>query len=62
MVNAQLRYQSESGKWSITAWGKNITNQLIASNKTLGIALWGYPIYGGVEPPATYGVTLGVKF
>jgi iron complex outermembrane receptor protein len=61
-LNASLRYESESGRYSVTAWGKNVTNRLVANNMVLGIALWGYPIYGAIDPPATYGVTLGVKF
>ncbi|WP_126847708.1 TonB-dependent receptor domain-containing protein [Sphingomonas sp. TF3] len=47
---------------SLTVWGKNVTNKLVAGNKILGIPLWGYPIYGNIEPPATYGVTLAARF
>lgn len=60
-ANASIKF--DTGKnWSLTLWGKNIFNAVVASNKTLGIALWGYPIYGAIEPPATFGGTLGVKF
>jgi iron complex outermembrane receptor protein len=61
-LNASLRYLSENGKWTATAWGKNVTNRFTASNILVTIALWGYPLYGSVDPPATYGVTLGYKF
>jgi iron complex outermembrane receptor protein len=61
-LNASLKYLSESGKWSAMLWGKNVTNRLTASNKVVTIALWGYPIYGSVDPPATYGITLNYKF
>jgi len=61
-MNASLKYTSESGKWSTTLWGKNVTNQLTAASKIVSIALWGYPIYGVVDPPATYGITLNYKF
>ncbi|MEA3180578.1 MAG: iron complex outerrane recepter protein [Gammaproteobacteria bacterium] len=61
-LNAFLRYDSSGGNWSLTAWGKNITNKLIASSNTLGIGLWGFPIYGAFEPPATYGATFSIKF
>lgn len=47
---------------SLTLWGKNITNKLVAGNKILGIQLWGFPIYGSIEPPATFGVTLATRF
>jgi iron complex outermembrane recepter protein len=61
-INASLRYLNPSGKWSATLWGKNVTNRFTAANKVVGIALWGYPIYGAVDPPATYGITLDYKF
>ena len=61
-LNASIRYENADGTLSVTAWGKNLTDEFIWSNKTLGIGLWGFPIYSAVEPPATYGVTLGVAF
>jgi iron complex outermembrane receptor protein len=61
-LNASLKYLSESGKWSATLWGKNVANRLTAASKIVSIALWGYPIYGVVDPPATYGITLNYKF
>jgi iron complex outermembrane receptor protein len=61
-VNASLKYQSESKKWSATLWGKNVANRLVAANKVVTIAVWGYPIYGAIDPPATYGVTFDYKF
>jgi iron complex outermembrane recepter protein len=61
-LNAQLRFDSASGKWYASLWGKNITDQLVATSKILTVALWGYPIYGSVAPPATYGAEVGVKF
>ena len=61
-INAQLRYDSASGKWYASLWGKNVTNQLVATAKILTVALWGYPIYGSVAPPATYGAEFGIKF
>jgi iron complex outermembrane recepter protein len=61
-LNALLRYDSPSGKWYAQLWGKNVTNKLVATSKILTVALWGYPIYGSVAPPATYGAEAGVKF
>jgi iron complex outermembrane recepter protein len=61
-LNALLRFDSPSGKWYASLWGKNVTNQLVATSKILTVALWGYPIYGSVAPPATYGAEFGVKF
>jgi iron complex outermembrane recepter protein len=61
-INASLKYLSSTGKWSATLWGKNVTDRFTAANKLVTIALWGYPIYGAVDPPATYGITLDYKF
>jgi len=61
-INAQIRYESPSGKYYASVWGKNITNELVATSKILTVALWGYPIYGSVAPPATYGIEGGIKF
>lgn len=61
-LDAQLRFDSPSGRWYASLWGKNVTNRLVATSKILTVALWGYPIYGSVAPPATYGAEFGVKF
>jgi iron complex outermembrane receptor protein len=61
-INAQVRYESPGGKWYASLWGKNVTNELVATSKILTVALWGYPIYGSVAPPATYGAEFGIKF
>ncbi|MCB2050153.1 MAG: TonB-dependent receptor, partial [Novosphingobium sp.] len=60
-VNASLKL--DTGKnWYVTAWGKNIFDVKTSNNIALGIALWGLPLYGAIDPPATYGATLGVNF
>lgn len=60
-INALLRYDSGSF-WSLSVWGKNLTNEYVKSNELVTIALWGYPRYGSIEPPRTYGATFGLKF
>jgi iron complex outermembrane recepter protein len=60
-INASLRYDSVSGRWYLTAWGKNVTDRRVITNMTAGPATWGYGIYGALDPPATYGVTFGLK-
>lgn len=60
-VNALLKYDSGSN-WSISAWGKNIFGVKTAANKILGIALWGLPIYGAIDPPTTFGGTFSLDF
>ena len=60
-VNALMRYDSPSF-WSLSVWGKNLTNANIISNELVTIALWGYPRYGAIEPPRTFGGTLSLRF
>lgn len=60
-VNALIRYDSGSF-WNVSLWGKNLTNEYVQSNELVTIALWGYPRYGAVEPPRTYGATVGFRF
>ena len=45
-------------KWELTAWAKNLTNEL---NYTSKLALFG-TIYGTYIPPRTYGVTARFRF
>jgi iron complex outermembrane recepter protein len=60
-VNASLKF--DTGKnWSVSIWGKNIFDVQTAGNKILGIGLWGFPIYGAIDAPATVGGTLSLKF
>jgi iron complex outermembrane recepter protein len=60
-TNLYAKY--DSGKsWTVALWGKNVTNRQTAGNKLLTIQLWGYPIYGSMDAPRTFGGTVGVKF
>ena len=60
-LNALMRYDSPS-LWSLTFWGKNLTNATVKANELVTIQLWGYPRYGSIEPPRTFGATLGLRF
>mgnify|MGYP001087578982 FL=1 len=58
LVNAQLRYTAEDGKWYLGLWGKNLTNTTYKASALfngLGGALDFY------APPRTYGLQLGFK-
>jgi iron complex outermembrane receptor protein len=61
-MNAIARYTLPSGHWTVSMWGKNITDRQVAANKILGVGLYGYPIYGALEAPATFGATIGYTF
>ncbi len=60
-TDASLRYSARDNAWYIGAWVKNLENKPIATT----ISLSGYALYPGaafLEPPRTYGGTVGFAF
>lgn len=60
LFDATLTYTAPGEKWHVTAWGKNLSNELVAAgsfavslSRTVGTTFL---------PPRTYGVTLGYNF
>jgi iron complex outermembrane receptor protein len=60
MLDANVMYTSPSGAWSVNAWAKNITDELVwagsfsvSTSRTIG---------GTLMPPRSYGVTFGFRF
>ena len=60
--NASLRYDTGDGKWSATAYVRNIGDEEVVSASLVSSGLVGFPINGSFEPPRTYGVTLRRNF
>lgn len=58
MLNARIGLRDIDDKWEVTAWAKNLTNEL---NYTSKLELFG-TIYGTYIPPRTYGVTARFRF
>jgi hypothetical protein len=58
MVNAALSWTASADRFTVTLWGKNLSNEAVA-NAILASALGSLAAY---QPPRTYGVTAGVKF
>ena len=58
LLNARIGVRDVDSKWELTAWAKNLTNEL---NYTSKLALFG-TIYGTYIPPRTYGVTARFRF
>jgi iron complex outermembrane recepter protein len=59
--NASLTY--DSGQWwTVTLWGRNLTNRAIVSNQLISADFWGYPRLTYLRDPRTYGVDFKVKF
>ncbi|WP_422061052.1 TonB-dependent receptor [Sphingopyxis sp.] len=58
LLNARIGVRDADDKWEISAWAKNLTNEL---NYTSKLELFG-TIYGTYIPPRTYGVTARFRF
>ncbi len=59
MLSASLRWTAPEDRFSVSLWGKNLTDSEVLQNElTLGFG----PHYGNYLPPRTYGVELGVTF
>lgn len=56
IADARAAYESPSGKWEVALWGKNLTDELVATHITA------FPAFRQTlniyQPPRTYGVSL----
>jgi iron complex outermembrane receptor protein len=60
MWDANIRYEAPGGKFSVNAWVKNITDELVyAGSFSVSTSR---AIGGTLMPPRTYGVTFGYEF
>ena len=57
-VDARIGYEALDGRWSLMAWGKNLSNKYYWTNVVTASDFSAR--YAGM--PATYGVTFGFKF
>ncbi len=58
-VDASLRWLPDDGDYTVTLWGKNLTNEVEILNYLPVSTLFGEY---HATPPRTYGVTFGMKF
>ncbi|MCU0976610.1 MAG: TonB-dependent receptor [Steroidobacteraceae bacterium] len=66
LLGAEARYESEDGRWFVSAFGRNLTDELYETwianvARFLGPAD-GAPRYVGWGAPRTYGLRLGMRF
>ena len=62
LVNLMAGYEGGDGKWSVTGWVRNATDEFIYSNNIITAPLYGSVRVGSLLPPRTYGLTLAVNF
>jgi iron complex outermembrane recepter protein len=59
LVDATLRWSPDNGRYSISVWGRNLTNKI----QILGYTPVGTTFaFGAPTPPRTFGTTLSVNF
>ena len=62
MLDARLGYTTPDGRWSVAAFGKNLTNEAYFTNQILTGTVYGAEFVGPLGPPRTYGVEIGFNF
>ena len=62
LQNAFITYDPGDGHWRLALYIKNLRNRTILASGQVATALVGSPIIGFVQPPRTYGATLGYRF
>lgn len=60
--NAQASFDFADGRYRLSAFADNLTDETIYTNKLVGAALLGFNIITSVAPPRTFGVELGIKY
>ena len=59
MLDANVRYEPRNSRYSVTVWGRNLTNNIqLDSFLTVGTEFTSY----GVTAPRTFGVSVAAKF
>ncbi|HKX78858.1 MAG TPA: TonB-dependent receptor [Novosphingobium sp.] len=58
LVNASIGWAAPDEAYSVSIWGKNLTNEAVLLSKDGAV----HATAVSYQPPRTYGVTLGIKF
>lgn len=61
LLAGHIDWESASGRWNASVWGKNLTNKFYFTSRVDLLAGFGFD-YNHVAAPRTYGVTVGAKF
>lgn len=61
-VNALLTYRTWNGAWDVSAFVKNLTNERTYNFTYVSTGIFGYPKFGWIDPPRTYGVQARYSF
>ena len=61
LLSGHVDWTSDSGQYSLTIWGKNLTNKFYFTSRVDLLAGFGFD-YNPRSTPRTYGITAGAKF
>jgi iron complex outermembrane recepter protein len=61
ILAGRIDWESANGKFSVSVWGKNLTNKFYFTSRVDLLAGFGFD-YNHIGAPRTFGVTGGVKF
>jgi len=62
LLNLMAGYEGGDGKWSVTGWVRNATDEFVISNNIITAPLYGSIRVGSLLPPRTYGLTVAYNF
>jgi iron complex outermembrane receptor protein len=62
LLNVAAGYEGNDGRWSVTGWVRNATDEFVISNNIITAPLYGSVRVGSLLPPRTYGLTLAYNF
>ncbi len=61
-VNARITYAPASESWSLSVWGRNLTDEYVQANNIVTAPLYGFVRVGSLRPPRTYGISFNKNF
>ena len=61
IFNAAGRISASDKRWYIEFWGKNLSDELVVSQGFISSGVLGRPRNGQLDPPRTYGLTIGYE-
>jgi iron complex outermembrane recepter protein len=62
LQNAFVSYQKTGAAWSVSLFVRNLRNKTILASGQVATSLVGSPVIGFLQPPRTYGGTIGYRF
>ncbi len=61
-LNAFVTWARPAGDWTVTAYGRNLTDETLIATAVTSNPLLTTPVLGTFEPPRTFGLEIGYRF